>query len=73
MLSSNDLTLILIGYALGLTFMVIILMMSRSQTQPPTVIVQQPPEDSSPAGCGSLAGIAVIILFILILANFVMV
>lgn len=73
MLGSNELTLILLGYALGLTFTVIVFVMNRSQTQPPTVIVQQPAEDNNPAGCGSLIGIAVIILLVLILANFIMV
>lgn len=54
-------TLLLSGYALGLTFAFFV-MMGRRQTQPPTVVVQQVPGNSESTGCGAILLLALVTL-----------
>lgn len=60
MQGENALTLLLIGYALGLT-MALLIMMSKRQTQPPTVVIQQAPEERDAlGGCGTILLVAIV-------------
>jgi hypothetical protein len=64
MQATDALTLIVMGYALALT-MVVLLVAARRQPQTPTVVIQQAPESRDSYGCGS------IILFALIAVGLV--
>lgn len=58
----SPIILILMGYALGLTF-ALLLVMSRHQIQPPTVVVQQAPMERDSHGCGGLLLFPILMVF----------
>jgi len=62
--------LILMGYALGLTF-ALLLVMLRRQTQPPTVVVQQAPVEPVSLGRGGLLLFPIFVVFAIVFINIV--
>ena len=49
----SELNLILVGYAMAATLLLILVINMRRTTQPPTIVVQRERDNDNPLGCGA--------------------